>query len=231
MIKVGDIISHTEMCLREKRMLQHGMNFCSALYQSVILMSRRKGAPYEDEIQDEGKTLIYEGHDVPRTAGIRDPKIHDQPRTTKNGKLTPNGKFEHAASAFKSGSSAAELVRVYEKIKDGIWTYNGVFRLVDSFEIRSDKRTVFKFRLELTDADTPESTGRPHDLDYDRLIPSAVKLEVYRRDQGQCVICGKKDNLHFDHDFPFAKGGTSISAKNIRLLCMRHNLEKSDRIE
>jgi hypothetical protein len=38
-------------------------------------------------------------------------------------------------------------------------------------------------------------------------------------------------NLHFDHDLPFSKGGTSISAKNVRLLCMKHNLQKSANIE
>jgi hypothetical protein len=28
-----------------------------------------------------------------------------------------------------------------------------------------------------------------------------------------------------------SKGGTSISAKNVRLLCMKHNLQKSGKIE
>ena len=51
------------------------------------------------------------------------------------------------------------------------------------------------------------------------------------RDKGQCVICGDKKNLHFDHDLPFSKGGTSLTAKNVRLLCMKHNLEKSANIE
>lgn len=37
-------------------------------------------------------------------------------------------------------------------------------------------------------------------------------------------------NLHFDHDLPFSKGGISLTAKNVRLLCMKHNLEKSDAI-
>ena len=45
------------------------------------------------------------------------------------------------------------------------------------------------------------------------------------------MICGAKDNLHYDHDFPYAKGGSSITSENIRILCARHNLEKSDRIE
>jgi hypothetical protein len=74
----------------------------------------RKGAPYNDEIVDGGKTLIYEGHDVPRTGGIKDPKRFDQPRTTPTGKLTPNGKFERAALEFKAGHAPPEMVRVYE---------------------------------------------------------------------------------------------------------------------
>jgi 5-methylcytosine-specific restriction endonuclease McrA len=59
-------------------------------------------------------------------------------------------------------------------------------------------------------------------------VPS--KLEVWKRDHGKCVICGASDNLHFDHDVPFSKGGSSITAKNVRLLCARHNLAKSDKI-
>jgi 5-methylcytosine-specific restriction endonuclease McrA len=57
-----------------------------------------------------------------------------------------------------------------------------------------------------------------------------VKLEVWKRDQGQCVICGATDNLHFDHVIPFSKGGASGTVDNIQLLCARHNLEKSDQI-
>lgn len=37
-------------------------------------------------------------------------------------------------------------------------------------------------------------------------------------------------NLHFDHDIPFSKGGSSLTAENVRLLCAKHNLEKSDKI-
>jgi 5-methylcytosine-specific restriction endonuclease McrA len=45
------------------------------------------------------------------------------------------------------------------------------------------------------------------------------------------VICSEKDNLHFDHVIPFSRGGSSITAENIQLLCSRHNLDKSDRIQ
>ena len=42
--------------------------------------------------------------------------------------------------------------------------------------------------------------------------------------------CGRADNLHFDHDVPRSKGGSSITAANVKLLCARHNLQKSDKI-
>ena len=62
-------------------------------------------------------------------------------------------------------------------------------------------------------------------------MTSSVKKEVWRRDGGKCVICDATDELHFDHDVPYSKGGTSITAENVRILCARHNLEKSDKIE
>jgi hypothetical protein len=229
-VTVGDIVAHTDMCSREGRMLQRGMNFRVSPDHSVILMSVRPGAPYRDEIRDGGRTLIYEGHDVPKTLGVRDPKRYDQPSKTPGGRLTENGKFEKAALDFKNGQSQAELVRVYEKIKDGIWAYNGVFRLVDAWRERTDERLVFKFHLELTDKEV-EISREIKELPANRMIPSAVKREVYKRDKAQCVLCGSKDNLHYDHDFPYSKGGSSVTAANIRLLCARHNLAKSDKIE
>ena len=33
-----------------------------------------------------------------------------------------------------------------------------------------------------------------------------MKVEVWRRDRGQCVQCGSTKNLHYDHDIPFSKG-------------------------
>ncbi|MBT73992.1 MAG: restriction endonuclease, partial [Gammaproteobacteria bacterium] len=64
-----------------------------------------------------------------------------------------------------------------------------------------------------------------------RIIPTNVKKEVWARDKGKCVICEANDELHFDHDLPYSKGGASITADNVRILCARHNLEKSAKIE
>lgn len=68
------------------------------------------------------------------------------------------------------------------------------------------------------------------ELPHTRLIPTAVKVEVWKRDGGQCVQCGSTKNLHFDHDIPFSLGGSSQTAANVRLLCAKHNLAKSDKI-
>jgi 5-methylcytosine-specific restriction endonuclease McrA len=125
-----------------------------------------------------------------------------------------------------------ELVRVYEKIKEGIWVFNGIFSLTDPWKEFDGHRKVFKFRLELrVEGISVPATREREELEHTRLIPSSVKVEVWKRDKGRCCKCRSSDNLHFDHDLPFSKGGTSLSAQNVRLLCQRHNLEKRDRIE
>jgi hypothetical protein len=60
-------------------------------------------------------------------------------------------------------------------------------------------------------------------------IPDDVKLLVWSRDGGACVLCGATSNLHFDHIIPVAKGGGD-HAENIRLLCRDCNLKKGARL-
>jgi hypothetical protein len=219
------------MCAQEGVNLQRGMNFRLRGGRSVILMSLRPGAPYADRVEDDGRVLIYEGHDVPRRRGGPEPKSVDQPRSNPGGSLTDNGLFEEVALRFKEGKHPVERVIVYEKIRSGLWVYNGVFQLVDAWEERSGSRSVFKFKLELLDDPVYEVTARALDLEHNRLIPSDVKRAVWKRDKGHCVQCGASDNLHFDHVIPYSKGGSSLVAENVQLLCARHNLAKRDRIE
>jgi hypothetical protein len=226
----GDIISYLDMCRAEGVSLQRGMNFRLRGGLSVILMSVAPSAPYTDRVQDDGRVLIYEGHDARRTDDAPDPKSVDQPMRTPSGGLTQNGLFYEAAERPKAGAGETELVRVYEKIRSGIWVYNGMFRLVDAWRESDGRRHVFRFKLELAEqADAQARAGEP-DLAHTRLIPTSVKLEVWRRDRGRCVLCGSADNLHFDHIIPYSKGGSSLVAGNIQLLCARHNLEKRDSI-
>jgi hypothetical protein len=228
--QAGEIISYIEMCQAWSASFQRGMNYHLRPDCSVILMSRRTNAPYRDRIEDDGRVLIYEGHDAPRKQGKADPKSIDQPGLTPSGTPTQNGLFHGAADKAKNGKSP-EIVAVYEKIHAGIWAFNGLFALTDGWTEFDGRRNVFKFRLELMHSEVNLEPSRSMELEHTRLIPSAVKLEVWNRDKGCCVLCGAKDNLHFDHDLPYSKGGTSLVSGNIRLLCARHNLSKSDKIQ
>ena len=61
-------------------------------------------------------------------------------------------------------------------------------------------------------------------------IPSGVRREVWRRDEGKCKKCGSRKNLEYDHIIPVAEGGSN-TARNIELLCQDCNRSKSDLIQ
>ena len=230
MMNTGDVVSYLEMCADFGVNLQRGMNFRLTANESLILMSLRPGAPYADGVEEGGRVIIYEGHDVPKTKGSPDSKTVDQPEFLPSGRLTQNGLFADAVRRLKAGRADAERVKVFEKIRAGIWVYNGLFGLVDAWQETSARRQVFKFKLEILDR-LLELSAPATQIDHDRVIPAAVKIEVWKRDKGSCVKCGSKENLHFDHIIPYSQGGSSKDAKNIQILCLRHNLGKRDRIE
>jgi HNH endonuclease len=226
----NEIISYLEMCSREGTSLQRGMNLGLGGDHSVILMSLRPNAPYQDRFEDDGATLIYEGHNEPRSEIVPQPKAVDQPDRTAYGTPTQNGKFYRAAQEYKKGLRPPERVRVYEKLRQGIWSYNGVFHLVDSWQEDDGNRKVFKFKLVAIEGEEDFSLPPASPPGRRRVIPTTVKLAVWRRDGGKCVVCGATDELHFDHDLPYSKGGTSITEDNVQLMCTRHNLEKGAKI-
>ncbi len=222
-----EILTYWEMCAREGMSLQRGMNFRAMPRVSILLMSQRAGAPYEDQLSEDGTTLIYEGHDVRKSPGI-EPKDVDQPWEEAPGRPSENAKFATAASPIEADSP---LVRVYEKLRQGIWSDRGLFYLT-AYEYQpkeSESRQVFRFNLEVSSQDDPAEPASSEEST--RVIPSWVKQVVYKRDKGKCVICGSADQIHFDHELPFSRGGTSVRPENIRILCARHNLTKGARIE
>jgi hypothetical protein len=96
------------------------------------------------------------------------------------------------------------------------------------------KRAVYKHEEELKSLRSYVSNVEVA-LQYERdgprrtAIPGDVKLLVWTRDGGACVLCGSREKLHFDHIIPVAKGGSN-DAKNIQVLCEPCNLKKSDKI-
>jgi len=96
--------------------------------------------------------------------------------------------FFEAANKYQSNKQKfePEIVKVYEKIKSGIWVYNGIFKLVDAWQEKINTRIVFKFKLELLNEEIVASSQGQQDIEHNRIIPTSVKLEVWRRDKGRC---------------------------------------------
>jgi hypothetical protein len=61
-------------------------------------------------------------------------------------------------------------------------------------------------------------------------IPMHVRTAVYYRDRGRCELCGwlpVQGAWHLDHIKPWSAGGKDDTT-NLRVLCERHNLERSN---
>jgi 5-methylcytosine-specific restriction endonuclease McrA len=69
-----------------------------------------------------------------------------------------------------------------------------------------------------------------------RRIPIPIKREVWKRDGGMCAYlaedgtrCGSRSFIEYDHIVPWALGGASDQASNVRVLCRAHNLRAARR--
>lgn len=63
-----------------------------------------------------------------------------------------------------------------------------------------------------------------------RLPSERLKVQVLIRDGNKCRLCGitlEGDNIHFDHIFPWSKGGETI-LENLQILCIKHNIVKGN---
>ena len=223
------VISYRELVdIEGGTQVQKGMNFGIKPGYSIVLMSTQKGAPYNDSLLDNG-VIEYEGHDAPRSDSY-DKKMINQPISTRSGTLTENGKFIQAVNNYKSGNRQPALVKVYRKIRSGVWVDMGMYELIDTYKRKDLNRQVYKFLLKPKSETSPDERENP-DLLHNRDIPGEVMREVFARDKGRCRKCKSTDNLHFDHIIPFSKGGSSKVAENIQLLCARHNLSKGAKLQ
>jgi hypothetical protein len=72
-------------------------------------------------------------------------------------------------------------------------------------------------QVEIRRDGTPR-VGRPS-------ISVEVRREVWNRDAGQCVDCGSREFLEYDHIIPISKGGSN-TPRNLELRCERCNRSK-----
>lgn len=93
------------------------------------------------------------------------------------------------------------------------------------FQAADKERQLFE-RLQAT-FDSPETRN----LDPKReRISEAVRIAVWRRDQGRCARCGNREKLEYDHIIPLARGGSN-TVRNVELLCEICNRAKGANIE
>jgi len=195
---------------------QQGIIFGKGKKKTRLLMSKRTGAPYVDS-EMPGFGIIYEGEDV---KGDLKTKAEDQQLT--GGNL---GLF-NAAIEYLQGKRLAEPCWVFEKLSNNQWVDLGEFKLVGAEKIHSDNRYVYRFFL----SSGEEEAALIKTGEYQaRHISSEVRQKVWKRDGGKCVLCGSDKNLHFDHEIPFSLGGGNTE-QNIRILCAKCNLKKSNKI-
>lgn len=109
-------------------------------------------------------------------------------------------------------------------------TENGKFYSAYSWREPDGRRTVFRFKLAAVESTELLTPAAGASRARRRMIPTSVKMEVWKRDGGKCVMCGAADELHFDHDLPYSLGGTSVAVANVQLLCRNHNLSKGAKI-
>lgn len=96
-------------------------------------------------------------------------------------------------------------------INIGAHTYEVLNDLIDSLQLRADSQD-----------ENDKVIGRES-------IPDDVKIYVWKRDGGRCVICGSQMKLEFDHIIPISKGGSN-TARNIQLLCEKCNRSKGGKL-
>ena len=109
--------------------------------------------------------------------------------------------------------------------KEEHWSLNTIFvnelvYLIETLKILVEPNFV---PLESYEKEKQEQTT-------DRYIPSSVKMYVWQRDKGQCVECGSKKSLEYDHIIPVSKGGANTK-RNVQLLCERCNRKKASNIQ
>src|SRR5581483_6465886 len=102
MLSPGDVVSYLEMCTPFGMNLQRGMNFRLTPNESLILMSVRPGAPYKDRVEQAGKVIIYEGHDVPRSRNGLNPKTVDQPEFQPKRKANTKRAIHDGGAALQA---------------------------------------------------------------------------------------------------------------------------------
>ena len=104
------------------------------------------------------------------------------------------------------------------------------YKKEDCFTFETLKDTYEKVKLQKTEQETKEYKAKQERSK----MSASLRYDILKRDGFKCTLCGATaDNgvtLHVDHIVPVAKGGKT-EWSNLRTLCDRCNLGKSDKSE
>jgi hypothetical protein len=146
-----------------------------------------------------------------------------------------------SVETVSSGETRAEFrfaagqrfVRAVERLRALLWHKHPAGRLEDLlFEAVSD----FIVRRDPAREPRPAAAAKHARRQRTRRIPAGVRRAVWRRDGGRCAYsgmagrCPESRGLEIDHITPWALGGPSDSASNLRLLCRAHNQSEAVRV-
>jgi len=142
--------------------------------------------------------------------------------------------FEALYRAYEKAFSPRSNVEPV-KIDSSRWVFNNILyqiqgtfdddqsRLLVLEEFDKERRLFEKLKTKFDEeASSDIASKRPR-------IPEQVRVEIWRRDGGKCARCGSREKLEYDHIVPISKGGSN-TARNIELLCEKHNRSKSDNV-
>lgn len=126
-----------------------------------------------------------------------------------------------------------------QELDKGLWLYRNTHLLVQSTEpVDRDTKVMlikhFVLRRERAyervrrEVEALENMEKMEGVSREP-IPDSVRLFVWQRDKAQCVKCGARERLEFDHIIPVAAGGSNTE-RNIQILCEACNRSKGGSI-
>ena len=117
--------------------------------------------------------------------------------------------------------------RTYWMVDRQIWWDDENLKAEDVHALYATRKRANERRLERAKANV--ARGFDNDSPTRKVLTDEVKQFVFIRDGGQCVQCGQKNELQYDHVIPVALGGSS-EPENLQILCASCNRKKGSNI-
>ena len=125
------------------------------------------------------------------------------------------------------------IVMKNDSIKKKWWYFQNEFYWEDDGLTKEEVKALILDRILQRKKKIERAISRVNNIENEqntrKPIPDDVKMIVWQRDGGKCVICGSNELLEYDHIIPVSKGGSN-TARNIQILCEKCNRAKGGNI-